>query len=75
MTCRRVTELITDYLDGALSPADRRRFETHLAGCDGCTTYLEQMRATIETLGIIDLDQVPDDVVESLVLVYRQYRR
>ena len=36
MTCRQVVELMTDYLDGALSAADRARFEEHIAGCDGC---------------------------------------
>ena len=74
MTCRRVTELITDYLEGTLPEGDRRRFETHLAGCDGCEAYVEQMRATIETLGEIDLDGAPDDVVDELIQLYRQYR-
>ena len=34
LTCQELVELVSDYLEGALSPEDRRRFEEHLAGCD-----------------------------------------
>ena len=38
---------MTDYLEGALSRRDRKRFERHLAGCPHCTEYLAQMRVTV----------------------------
>src|SRR5947209_5607491 len=44
LACAEVVEVITDYLEGRLSARDRRRFEAHLTGCDGCDAYLEQMR-------------------------------
>ena len=44
LVCREVVELMTEYLEGALSSDLRVRFETHLAGCDGCTEYLAQLR-------------------------------
>ena len=44
MTCKEVVEIVSDYLEDALSAQDRARFEAHLAGCAGCTTYVEQMR-------------------------------
>ena len=56
--CEDVVELVTDYLEGALSRADRRRFEAHLSGCPHCTEYLRQMRTTISLtgqLGNVDL--------------------
>jgi anti-sigma factor RsiW len=37
MTCQ---ELVTEYLEGTLPPAERERFELHLSACDGCTNYL-----------------------------------
>jgi anti-sigma factor RsiW len=73
-TCRRVTELITDYLEGALDANDRAKFEAHLATCDGCTAYLEQMRATISTVGRVDVGSLPDQLRDDLVALYRQYR-
>lgn len=51
LACREFVELVTDYLDGALSDADHARFEAHLGACDGCESYLEQMRAVVTTLG------------------------
>lgn len=73
-TCRRVTELITDYLEGALDATDRARFEAHLATCGGCTAYVEQMRATISTVGQVDVGSLPDELRDDLVELYRQYR-
>lgn len=50
LSCRQVVELITDYLEDALEPAARADCDAHIAGCDGCPIYLEQMRATIALL-------------------------
>ena len=51
MPCRELVEVITDYLEDRLSPVDRARFEAHLAECEACRTYLEQLRQTIRVLG------------------------
>ena len=74
LVCRQAVELIGDYLDGTLSRRQRRRLEKHLAGCDACTAYLEQMRATIAASGRVTPDDLPSDVVEGLVNLFRQYR-
>ncbi len=47
LPCQQVVEMVTDYLEGALSPADHLRFEAHLANCPHCTEYLAQIRETI----------------------------
>ena len=51
LVCQQAVELVTDYLEGALSRRARRRFEAHLAGCPHCTEYLAQMRETIQLTG------------------------
>ena len=51
MSCHELVTLVTEYLEGTLGARDRRRFERHLRGCDGCTTYLEQMRDMIRLAG------------------------
>ena len=33
LTCQELVELVTDYLEDALSPAERVRFEEHLIVC------------------------------------------
>jgi anti-sigma factor RsiW len=54
MRCREFVELVTDYLDGVLAPAERLRFEAHLDECPWCGRYFEQMRVTISVLGRLD---------------------
>ena len=51
LTCQELVELVTDYFEDALTPADRARFKAHVAGCPGCDVYLGQMRTTLEVIG------------------------
>jgi predicted anti-sigma-YlaC factor YlaD len=50
MACKQLVELVADYLDDALSPQLKARFEQHLAGCDGCSPYLNQTQQIIAEL-------------------------
>ena len=74
LVCRDAVELMSDFLEGSLSRRDRRRLEKHLAACDACTSYLEQRRATIAASGRVGPEDLPDEVVEGLVDLYRQFR-
>ncbi len=74
LVCQQAVELVTDYLEGALPPSERARFEEHLAACPNCTAYLDQMRLTIATLGRLDADTLPAEVVDELVALYRRTR-
>jgi hypothetical protein len=73
MGCRELVELVTAYLEGALSLENRMRFESHIAGCDGCTTYLEQMRRTIELTGTLRVDDISRDAEEKLLHAFRDW--
>jgi anti-sigma factor RsiW len=73
LTCHEVVEIITDYLENVLSPGDRRRVEEHLATCDGCTTYLEQMRETIRLTGMLTEEQIPEDQKQRLLEAFRSW--
>ncbi len=75
MPCQELVEVVTDYLEGRLSPVDRARFEAHIADCEYCETYLEQMRLTIRTLGRIPEDSLSDDARETLLSALRGWRR
>ena len=74
MACQELVELVTAYLEGALSAGDRQRFEAHIAGCDACTTYLEQMRATIEALGRIPPESLSQEAERELLAAFRGWR-
>ncbi len=74
LVCRDAVELMTDYLEGALSHDDHARFEAHLVHCEACTAYLDQMRTTVATLGHLRVDDLPDEVADELVDLYRRHR-
>jgi anti-sigma factor RsiW len=74
MKCREMVELMTDYLEGALSPNDRRRFDDHIAGCDGCRAYLAQMRRTVRVLGRLTEDAIPEHVQRELLAAFRDWK-
>jgi anti-sigma factor RsiW len=74
LVCQQVVELVTDYLEGALSSADRRRFEKHLAGCPHCTEYLAQMRETIRLAGRLTLEDLTPGMRTDLTDLYRRWR-
>jgi len=74
LVCQQVVELVTDYLEGTLSRAARRRLEAHLAGCPHCTEYLAQMRATISLTGRLAPEDLTPQMREELVEVYRRWQ-
>jgi len=74
LSCREVVELVSDYLEGALSRRDRRRFESHVSGCEACTAYLDQMRETVRLSGRLREEDVPEPVRAELVAAFREWR-
>lgn len=71
LACAELVELITDYLEGELPARDRKRFEAHLTGCDGCDAYLDQMRRTIETTGRLREEDIPPALEERLLVAFQ----
>ncbi len=74
LVCQQMVELVTDYLEGALSRSQRRRFEAHLAGCEHCTEYLEQIRATIRVTGRLREEDLTPQMREEFTAIYRRWR-
>ena len=74
LSCQELVELVTDYFEGVLSPDGQARFEAHAERCQGCGVYLEQMRVTIELLGRLPADRIPDDAERELLEAFRGWR-
>ena len=74
LSCQEVVELVTDYLEGALPEDERRRFEDHLASCDGCRRYVEQMRTTLRVSGELSPEALGQDAERALVEAFRGWR-
>lgn len=74
ISCQEVVEVITDYLEGRLSAEDVAVFEAHLAICDGCRWYLDQMRTTIAAVGRIEDADVPAELRDTVLAAFRDRR-
>ena len=72
--CTDVVEVVTDYLEGALSRRERRRFEAHLPGCPPCTEYLRQMQATISLTGRLGTVDFSPQVRQEFAALFRKWK-
>jgi anti-sigma factor RsiW len=74
VACIDEVELMTDYLEGALPPAQARALERHLESCPGCTEYLAQMRTLAGSLDGLREESVPPELRERAVAAFRVLR-
>ncbi len=74
LTCKELVELVTEYLEGVLSFEDKERFEAHLATCNGCTVYLEQMRKTIQAVGNLEEKSLSPQAKENLLRLFQNWK-
>ncbi len=72
--CQEVVELVTDYLEGALSAVDRKRFEKHLAGGPHCSEYLAQISETIRLSGRLTPDDLTPGMTTDLTDLFRRWQ-
>ena len=74
LSCQELVELVTEYLEGALPEDERRRFEDHLGGCNGCRRYVEQMRTTLRVTGELTTASISPEAEAALVDTFRSWR-
>jgi len=75
LTCREMVELVTEYLEGAMSPREMAIFEAHLSVCPGCTAYFEQMRQTIKLAGKLTEESIAPQARDELLRVFRNWKK
>jgi len=75
LSCQELVELVTEYNENALSPEDRARFEEHLGTCEGCRNYIEQMKATVATVGQLRPDDLSPEAEKALLDAFRGWKR
>ena len=74
IVCREFVELVTPYLEDVLPPDERALIDRHLDACDGCRTYLEQMRQTIRAIGHIADEPITSRTREEVLAIFRAWR-
>jgi len=75
LVCQELVELVTDYLNHTLPAAERGRFEAHLLTCPPCTSYLAQMKTTLELAGALGRETATKDVEQQLVTLFRRWHQ
>lgn len=75
MTCKELVELVTEYLDGSLPEDVRARMDQHISGCDGCSSYLEQMRQTIRLTGHLQEENLTSQQRDDLLKLFRGWKK
>jgi anti-sigma factor RsiW len=74
ISCREVVELVTAYLDGALSAEEHARMEAHLQACPYCVEYVDQIRMTarVAAVATAELELRPDRA--ALLDAFKEFR-
>jgi hypothetical protein len=65
MTCEELVAQVTGYLEGALPPHERDRFEAHRRRCPECQAHVAQVRLVVSALGRLQPSAGEDLSVEQ----------
>jgi predicted anti-sigma-YlaC factor YlaD len=74
LTCKEITELNTDYLEGKLSTLQSLKFRFHLARCQHCRAFIRQMKAVIRLLAALVPEAPPEPVRDALLQEFRNWK-
>jgi anti-sigma factor ChrR (cupin superfamily) len=74
-TCKEVVELATQYADGVMPASQMTQFEMHLNFCDGCYTFVDQIRSTAAMAGRLSEEQIPESTKAKLLAAFRDWNR
>lgn len=74
LSCKQITELVTEYAEGELRLLDRLRFQLHLGLCRHCRAYVRQMKLTARTLGRLPEPELPPDLEQELLRRFESWK-
>lgn len=75
LTCREITELIDDFIDGRLSLWVRVKFQVHVGMCEHCREYLRQLKLTRDSLGKLPEPEMSPAVRDELMARFRDWKQ
>jgi anti-sigma factor ChrR (cupin superfamily) len=75
LTCKEITELVTDYAEGNLSFMDRVRFQMHIGMCRNCRRYVRQVKATAGALGLLPPPEIRPDLEQELLARFESWKK
>ena len=57
--CKRIFDMLSDYLNTDLPFKNCRELERHLEGCEPCIAYLESLKTTVEACRRYQVRKIP----------------
>ncbi len=73
-TCREVVDLAAEYVEGVMPREQATLFELHLNFCDGCYTFIDQIRTSATAASRLSEEQIPDETRAKLLAAFRDWR-
>jgi hypothetical protein len=71
LECRRIAELLGDYLEGSLPRSTRELLEWHLEGCPPCIAFVNTYRGAVGATKALKDVPVPPELKRRLLAVLR----
>lgn len=68
-TCEALLDLLSDYIDGELSPELCAVLEAHMAECPNCYIVVDSLRKTVLLYRSLDPPEMPADLERRLFRV------
>lgn len=75
MECRRIAELLVDYLEGTLPKPSVELLEWHIDGCAPCVAFVNTYRGTVNAMRALRDVEIPSELKNRLLAVLRESGR
>jgi len=75
MECRRIAELLVDYLEGTLPKHTVELLEWHIDGCAPCVAFVNTYRGTVDATRALRDVEMPAELKTRLLAVLRNSGR
>ena len=72
ITCKEITDLLADYLEGSLDSQTAQALEAHLSDCWICDNFLRTYRSTTNLLHDLGEEEIPVELKEGLLRFFRE---
>lgn len=69
MSCERIQDLLSPYLNGEIAPDDRAEVEGHLAACPDCAALLARLREAVAAFAAFPEIEPSEDLAARLAAI------
>lgn len=66
MECKKIRELLSEYIDGTLDPEQTQGIRDHLKHCDRCSQEFAALKAVADSMNSLEPVKAPEDFLERV---------